>query len=144
MALAKILNAYDIHRRARMIKPIRPRVKIQSNQGGREHGFHTQPARHPMGDEYTEERREALMSVLATIAQIAAIAAAVGAAFSFAVLRPLNASIKALQKAIDEMRAEMKESGKQRQKLEVHLAEVDQSVRSAHHRIDALEGRAHG
>lgn len=84
------------------------------------------------------------MSVLATIAQIAAIAAVIGAAFSFAVLRPLNASIKALQKAIDEMRTEMKESGKQRQKLEVHLAEVDQSVRSAHHRIDALEGRAHG
>ena len=84
------------------------------------------------------------MSVLATIAQIAAIAAVVGAAFSFAVLRPLNASIKALQKAIDEMRAEMKESGKQRQKLEVHLAEVDPSVRSAHHRIDVLEGRAHG
>ena len=84
------------------------------------------------------------MSVLATIAQIAAIAAVIGAAFSFAVLRPLNASIKALQKAIDEMRAEMKESGKQRQELEVHLAEVDQSVRSAHHRIDALEGRPHG
>ncbi len=84
------------------------------------------------------------MSVLATIAQIAAIAAVVGAAFSFAVLRPLNASIKDLQKAIDEMRAEMKESGKQRQELEVHLAEVDQSVRSAHHRIDRLEGRAHG
>ena len=84
------------------------------------------------------------MSVLATIAQIAAIAAVVGAAFSFAVLRPLNASIKALQKAIDEMRAEMKESGKQRQELEVHLAEVDQSGRSAHHRIDALEGRSHG
>ena len=41
------------------------------------------------------------------------------------------------------MRAEMKERGKQRQELEVHLAEVDQSVRSAHHRIDALEGRAH-
>lgn len=84
------------------------------------------------------------MSVLATIAQITAIAAAIGAAFSFAVLRPLNASIKALKETIDEMRAEMKESGKQRQKLEVHLAEVDQSVRSAHHRIDALEGRAHG
>ena len=84
------------------------------------------------------------MSVLATIAQIAAIAAVVGAAFSFAVLRPLNASIKALQKAIDEMRAEMKESGKQRQELELHLPEVDQSVRSAHHRIDALEGRSHG
>ena len=50
------------------------------------------------------------MSVLATIAQIAAIAAAVRAAFSFAVLCPLNASIKALQKAIDEMRVEMKES----------------------------------
>ena len=83
------------------------------------------------------------MSVLETIAQIAAIAAAIGAAFSFAVLRPLNNAIKALQKTIDEMRAEMKESREQRQELEVHLAEVDQSVRSAHHRIDALEGRAH-
>lgn len=84
------------------------------------------------------------MSVLETIAQIAAIAAAIGAAFSFAVLRPLNNAIKALQKTIDEMRAEMKESREQRQELEVHLAEVDQSVRSAHHRIDALEGRTHG
>ena len=84
------------------------------------------------------------MSVLETLAQIMAIAAVIGAAFSFAVLRPLNASIKALQKTLDEMRAEMKEGRKQRQELEVHLAEVDQSVRSAHHRIDALEGRAHG
>ena len=84
------------------------------------------------------------MSVLETAAQIAAISTVIGAAFSFSVLRPLNASIKALQKTIDEMRAEMKENRKQRQELEVHLAEVDQSVRSAHHRIDALEGRAHG
>ena len=84
------------------------------------------------------------MSVLATIAQIAAIAAVIGAAFSFAVLRPLNASIKALKETIDEMRAEMKEGREQRQEIDVHLAEVDQSVRSAHHRIDALEGRAHG
>ena len=84
------------------------------------------------------------MSVLETIAQITAIAAVIGAAFSFAVLRPLNNAIKALQKTIDEMRAEMKEGRKQRQELEVHLAKVDQSVRSAHHRIDALEGRAHG
>ena len=84
------------------------------------------------------------MSVLATIAQIAAIAAVIGAAFSFAVLRPLNASIKALKETIDEMRAEMKEGRERRQEIEVHLAEVDQSVRSAHHRIDTLEGRAHG
>lgn len=84
------------------------------------------------------------MSLLETIAQITAIAAVIGAAFSFAILRPLNNAIKALQKTIDEMRAEMKEGREQRQNLEVHLAEVDQSVRSAHHRIDALEGRAHG
>lgn len=84
------------------------------------------------------------MSVLTTIAQIAAIAAVIGTAFSFAVLRPLNASIKALKETIDEMRAEIKEGREQRQEIEVHLAEVDQSVRSAHHRIDALEGRAHG
>ena len=84
------------------------------------------------------------MNIFETAAQIAAIAAAIGAAFSYAVLRPLNNSIKLLQKTIDEMRYEMKESREQRQELEVHLAEVDQSVRSAHHRIDALEGRAHG
>ena len=59
-------------------------------------------------------------------------------------MSPLYASIKALKETIDEMRAEMKESREQRQELEVHRAEVDQSVRSAHHRIDALEGRAHG
>lgn len=84
------------------------------------------------------------MNLFETAAQVAAIAAVIGAAFSFAVLRPLNNAIKALQKTIDEMRAEMRESREQRQELEVHLAEVDQSVRSAHHRIDALEGRAHG
>ena len=84
------------------------------------------------------------MSIVETAAQIAAIAAVIGAAFSYTILRPLNASIKALKEAVDEMRAEMKESNRQRQELEVHLAEVDQSVRSAHHRIDALEGRAHG
>lgn len=84
------------------------------------------------------------MSMIETAAQIAAIATVIGAAFSYAVLRPLNASIKALKEAVDDMRREMKESNRQRQELEVHLAEVDQSVRSAHHRIDALEGRAHG
>lgn len=83
------------------------------------------------------------MNLFETAAQIAAIAAVIGAAFSFAVLRPLNASIKALKETIDEMRAEMKDGREQRQKLEVHLAEVDQSVRSAHHRIDELEGRPH-
>lgn len=84
------------------------------------------------------------MSIVETAAQIAAIATVIGAAFSYTILRPLNASIKALREAVDEMRAEMKESNRQRQELEVHLAEVDQSVRSATHRIDALEGRVYG
>lgn len=79
------------------------------------------------------------MSIIETATQIAAIAAVIGAAFSFAVLRPLNASITALKEAVDEMRAELKDGRAQRQELEVHLAEVDQSVRSAHHRLDTLE-----
>ena len=79
------------------------------------------------------------MSIIETATQIAAIAAVIGAAFSFAVLRPLNASITALKEAVDEMRAELKGGRAQRQELEVHLAEVDQSVRSAHHRLDTLE-----
>ena len=84
------------------------------------------------------------MGIMETAAQIAAIATVIGAAFSYAVLRPLNASILALKDAVEDMRREMRESNKQRQELEVHLAEVDQSVRSAHYRIDAREGRAHG
>ena len=84
------------------------------------------------------------MSIVETAAQIAAIAMVIGAAFSYAVLRPLNASILALKDAVEDMRREMRESNKQRQELEVHLAEVDQSVLSAHHRIDVLERRAHG
>ena len=79
------------------------------------------------------------MSIIEIATQIAAIAAVIGAAFSFAVLRPLNASITALKEAVEEMRAELKEGRAQRQELEVHLAEVDQSVRSAHHRLDTLE-----
>lgn len=79
------------------------------------------------------------MSIIEIATKIAAMAAVIGAAFSFAVLRPLNASITALKEAVDEMRAELKEGREQRQELEVHLAEVDQSVRSAHHRLDTLE-----
>ena len=45
------------------------------------------------------------MNLFETAAQIAAIATVIGAAFSYAVLRPLNNSIKLLQKTIDEMRS---------------------------------------
>ena len=84
------------------------------------------------------------LDIIAALGQIAAVLTVLGGLFSYAVIRPLNESIKALKDTVDEMRREIKEGRKQRQELEVHLAEVDQSVRSAHHRIDALEGRAHG
>ena len=41
------------------------------------------------------------MSIVETAAQIAAIATVIGAAFSYTILRPLNASIKALREAVD-------------------------------------------
>lgn len=49
------------------------------------------------------------MSIVETAAQIAAIATVIGAAFSYAVLRPLNASILALKDAVEDMRREMRE-----------------------------------
>lgn len=84
------------------------------------------------------------LDIIAALGQIAAVLTVIGGIFSYAVIRPLNESIRALKDTVDEMREEIKEGREQRQGLEVQLAKIDSSVRSAHHRIDALEGRAHG
>lgn len=91
-----------------------------------------------------EEGEVLNLDIIAALGQIAAVLTMIGGIFSYAVIRPLNESIRALKDTVDEMREEIKEGREQRQGLEVQLAKIDSSVRSAHHRIDALEGRAHG
>ena len=81
------------------------------------------------------------LDIIAALGQIAAVLTVIGGIFSYAVIRPLNESIRALKDTVDEMREEIKEGREQRQGLEVQLAKIDSSVRLAHHRIDDLEGR---
>lgn len=80
---------------------------------------------------------------LEIIVQVIAVAGFVAAAFSKLVLSPLNDAIVELKALITDTREDLRRDEEKRQELEVHIVEVDQSVRSAHHRIDALEGRAH-
>ena len=89
-----------------------------------------------------QEEGEVLnLDIIAALGQIAAVLTVIGGVFSYAVIRPLNESIRALKDTVDEMREEIKEGREQRQGLEVQLAKLDSSGRSAHHRIDDLEGR---
>ena len=89
-----------------------------------------------------QEEGEVLnLDIIAALGQIAAVLTVIGGIFSYAVIRPLNESIRALKDTVDEMREEIKEGREQRQGLEVQLAKIDSSVRSAHHRIGDLEGR---
>lgn len=58
------------------------------------------------------------------------------AVFSYVVLKPLNKSIDSLEKAIKGLSDEMKAGEERRHAMEIRLAEIDQSTRSAHHRLD--------
>lgn len=68
----------------------------------------------------------------------------VGGVFSWIILRPLNAAIENLNKAVRELRMELLTAEGRRHDLELKVAEIDQRARSAHHRIDRLEGRENG
>jgi predicted nucleic acid-binding Zn-ribbon protein len=64
-----------------------------------------------------------------------------GAVFQYIVLRPLNHAIENLNGAVKELRNELQTAEERRHEMELKLVEVDQRARSAHHRIDKLEGR---
>lgn len=67
-----------------------------------------------------------------------------GGVFAYVVLKPLNLAIANLNKAVGELRMELLTAENRRHDLEIKVAEIDQRARSAHHRIDRLEGRDNG
>ena len=73
-----------------------------------------------------------------TLGQVVAVASAMGAAFHFAVLRPLDNSISRIEKMLDKFEERADREEKARHKIEVQLAEIDQRARSAHARLDEL------
>ena len=72
----------------------------------------------------------------------AAWAAVLGGAGTFCsflmylILRPVNISVQGIEKAMIGLAQDLKEAGERQHSMEVRLAEVDSSVRSAHHRLN--------
>lgn len=75
---------------------------------------------------------------LETIVQIVTIAGAVATAFSFAVLRPLNAAIARLEKTIEQVGEQISRVEERWHEIDKKVAEVDQRARSAHKRLDTF------
>lgn len=78
---------------------------------------------------------------LNTIMQIITLITAVCGVLDIVVLRPLKSAIIDLRDMIAEIRAKTEDDRRERHMIEVKLAKVEDSARSAHHRIDSLEQR---
>ena len=76
-----------------------------------------------------------------SIAQSTAIIMFFCICFGYIVLRPLNSAIKDLNKLIDAMSHDLKLEHEKREEMYRRLVAVEQQAKSAHHRIDRLEGR---
>lgn len=80
------------------------------------------------------------MDWISTASQSTIVLAFVGAVFSYVVLRPLNSAIRELRSMIREIRVELHKSEEKRQEMDKRLVRVEESAKSAHHRMDGLEG----
>lgn len=81
------------------------------------------------------------MEWIHTAASLSVIFGFIAGVFSYVILKPLNKAIANLDTAINELRMDLLTAEDRRHELEVKVAEIDQRARSAHHRIDKLEGR---
>ena len=80
-------------------------------------------------------------SWIASTAQTVVILAFASSVFSYVVLVPLNSAIKDLREMIAEIRKEAREREEKRQEMDLRIVKCEESSKSAHHRIDRLEGR---
>ena len=79
------------------------------------------------------------MEIFKDLAPATVVLTFFGAVFSYFILRPLYAAISELRLTIRELREEVRINEERRHQLEIKVAEVDQSAKSAHHRIDTLQ-----
>ena len=61
--------------------------------------------------------------------------------FNYVVIKPLRLALDDLRGMIAEIRADAEQGRIERHMMEVKLARVEDSAKSAHHRIDSLEQR---
>ena len=79
------------------------------------------------------------MGWLEQAVQLSIVGGAIWGIFSYAALRPLNASISRLESAIGKFDAQLTRMDERQRNLEIRVAEIDQRARSAHHRIDVID-----
>ena len=75
-------------------------------------------------------------SITAAVVGAAGLA---GTVFYYAVIRPLTEAIADLRGLIRDMRDDLQRNEEKRQKMDLRLVAVEESAKSAHHRIDGIE-----
>ena len=73
------------------------------------------------------------------MAQIATIAGVVGGGINFIVIRPRGVMIVQLKDVVQDLQRTIKEAEIARQDMDKRLVRVEESTKSAHHRIDGFE-----
>lgn len=81
------------------------------------------------------------MEIFKDLAPATVVLTFLGAVFSYFILRPLYSAISELRITIRELREEVRKNEERRHELAIKVAEIDQSSKSAHHRIDTLQMR---
>ena len=61
--------------------------------------------------------------------------------FSYVVLRPIYNILNELKEAIKELRTELKNAEKDRRQMNERIIKLEESIKSAHHRIDELRDK---
>lgn len=74
-----------------------------------------------------------------SITAVVGLAGLAGTVFYYAVIKPLTGAIADLRELIHDMRADLQRNEEKRQEMDLRLVAVDESAKSAHHRIDGIE-----
>jgi hypothetical protein len=79
------------------------------------------------------------MEYLAVAVSCVTIISFIASAFTYIVLNPLNKAILSLERLIQEMRDDLKYYEEKRQDMDKRIVKTEESVKSAHHRINHIE-----
>ena len=80
-------------------------------------------------------------NVLKVINNSIPVALFLASLFSYVVLRPIYNILNELKEAIKELRAELKNAEKDRRQMNERIIKLEESIKSAHHRIDELRDK---
>lgn len=67
------------------------------------------------------------------------LAGLAGTVFYYAVIKPLTGAIADLRELIHDMREDLQRNEEKRHEMDLRLVAVEESAKSAHHRIDGIE-----